>query len=132
MKREYDFSKARRGAVIREGASKERITIRLDRPILDWFRHHVEAKGSGNYQTLINSVLRDYVENQADRRIPSTLAAGIWKCAKATTGLPWRSMFGVSLAVSRSSRSGRALAARAADAADDRRPGRSIRRADKL
>ena len=64
MKREYDFSKARRGAAIREGASKERITIRLDRPILDWFRRRVEAQGFGNYQTLINSVLRDYVENQ--------------------------------------------------------------------
>lgn len=64
MKREYDFSKAQRGAVIQEGASKERITIRLDRPILDWFRRRVEAQGFGNYQTLINSVLRDYVENQ--------------------------------------------------------------------
>jgi len=63
MKREYDFSKAQRGAVIREGASKERITIRIDRPILDWFRRRVEAQGFGNYQTLINSVLRDYVEN---------------------------------------------------------------------
>lgn len=75
MKREYDFSKGRRGAVIRDGASKERITIRLDRPILDWFRRRVESQGFGNYQTLINSVLRGYVENQ-DRSAYPEHAAG--------------------------------------------------------
>jgi hypothetical protein len=42
-------------------AGKTRITIRLDSEIIDWFRSQVEAKGSGNYQTMINNALRDYI-----------------------------------------------------------------------
>lgn len=41
---------------------KTRITIRLDKDVLDWFRGEVEAAGGGNYQTLINNALREYVE----------------------------------------------------------------------
>ena len=40
---------------------KERITIRLDKDVLDWFRAQVTAQGGGNYQTMINQVLRDYI-----------------------------------------------------------------------
>lgn len=78
MKREYDFSHARRGAVIRNRGSKERITIRLDRPIIDWFRRRVEEQGFGNYQTLINSVLRAHVEQEdGDRsRYPENVPEG--------------------------------------------------------
>jgi hypothetical protein len=36
----------------------------LDNEILDWFRDRVEAAGGGNYQTLINDALPDYVRNQ--------------------------------------------------------------------
>jgi uncharacterized protein (DUF4415 family) len=61
MKANYDFSKARRGAVLPPAGNKVRITIRLDREIVDWFRGQVEAAGGGNYQTLINNALRDYV-----------------------------------------------------------------------
>ena len=32
------------------------------RGILDYFRHQVERAGGGNYQTVINNVLRDYIE----------------------------------------------------------------------
>jgi uncharacterized protein (DUF4415 family) len=61
MKAEYDFSKAKRGAVIPLPPGKERITIRLDADILDWFRQHANAQGGGNYQTMINQVLREYI-----------------------------------------------------------------------
>jgi uncharacterized protein (DUF4415 family) len=61
MKREYDFSKARRGAVVSVPKGKTRITIRLDDEILAWFREQVEGAGGGNYQTLINEVLRQHV-----------------------------------------------------------------------
>ena len=61
MKPEYDFSKGKRGAVIPSSVGKERITIRLDKGILDWFRQQASAQGGGNYQTHINLVLRDYV-----------------------------------------------------------------------
>src|SRR6266536_5117104 len=61
MKSEYDFSKGKRGPVIPVPRGKTRITIRLDKELIDWFRSQVEAAGGGNYQTLINSALRDFV-----------------------------------------------------------------------
>lgn len=62
--REYDFSKARRGAVDPLPPGKSRITIRIDDDLLDWFRRQVNAMGGGNYQTLINHALREYVQRQ--------------------------------------------------------------------
>lgn len=61
MKREYDFSKAKRGPVIPVPKGKTRITIRLDEDILAWFRTQVDQAGGGNYQTLINDALRQYI-----------------------------------------------------------------------
>lgn len=65
MKREYDFSRGKRGPVIPIPRGKARITIRLDKDVLDWFRSQVEAAGGGNYQTLINSALKEYVRESA-------------------------------------------------------------------
>jgi uncharacterized protein (DUF4415 family) len=64
MKNRYDFSQGKRGAVIPTPASKERITIRLDADILDFFRDQVERAGGVNYQTAINSVLREYLDGK--------------------------------------------------------------------
>ena len=61
MKTEYDFSQGKRGAVIPLPPGKERITIRLDADILDWFRQQVTTQGGGNYQTMINQALREYI-----------------------------------------------------------------------
>lgn len=61
MRREYDFSKAKRGAVVAAEKGKTRITIRFDTEILDWFRDQVNQAGGGNYQTLMNNALREYV-----------------------------------------------------------------------
>jgi uncharacterized protein (DUF4415 family) len=36
MKKEYDFSKGRRGAVVAPPSGKTRITIRLDDDVLAW------------------------------------------------------------------------------------------------
>jgi hypothetical protein len=58
MRKEYDFSKARRGAVVPAPKGKTRITIRLDDDVLAWFRERVNELGGGNYQTLINQALR--------------------------------------------------------------------------
>jgi uncharacterized protein (DUF4415 family) len=63
MKREYDFSSARRGAVISAPKGKTRITIRIDDEILAWFREQVERTGGGSYQALMNEVLRQHVRN---------------------------------------------------------------------
>jgi uncharacterized protein (DUF4415 family) len=62
MKREYDFRKAKRGAVVSVPKRKTRITIRLDDEILAWFREQVERAGGGNYQTVINEVLRQHIQ----------------------------------------------------------------------
>jgi uncharacterized protein (DUF4415 family) len=60
MKREYDFSRGKRGPVVPPEPGKTRITIRLDNEILDHFRKRVHEMGGGNYQTLINDALREY------------------------------------------------------------------------
>jgi uncharacterized protein (DUF4415 family) len=59
MKEHYDFSKGKRGAVIPAAPGKERITIRLDNDILEHFRD-----AGGNYQTAINTVLREYLDGK--------------------------------------------------------------------
>ncbi len=64
MKKIDDFSKGTRGAVVPAPRGKSRITIRLDDEILDWFRNQVNAAGGGNYQTMINTALRDYIANR--------------------------------------------------------------------
>lgn len=61
IKPEYDFSKGKRGAVIKTPPGKERITIRLDSEVLDWFRHRASDEGGGNYQTMINQALREHI-----------------------------------------------------------------------
>jgi len=64
MKPNYDFSKARRGTVVHAPAGKVRITIRLDRDVVGWFKSQVEAAGGGNYQTLLNNALREYMTSR--------------------------------------------------------------------
>lgn len=64
MKKEYDFSRGRRGVVVPVPPGKTRITIRLDADVLEWFRQQVHAAGGGNYQTLINDALREHVEGR--------------------------------------------------------------------
>lgn len=61
MKREYDFTGAKRGAVVRVPKGKTRITIRLDSDVVEWFRRKVHEAGGGNYQTLMNAALREHV-----------------------------------------------------------------------
>jgi hypothetical protein len=66
VKREYDFSGGRRGAVLKTAPGKARITIRLDHEVLDWFRARVHDMGGGNYQTLINSALVDHIRTNRE------------------------------------------------------------------
>jgi uncharacterized protein (DUF4415 family) len=65
MQEEYDFSGVKRGALDPTPSGKTRITIRLDDDIIEWFRQSVEAAGGGNYQTLINHALRNYIERRS-------------------------------------------------------------------
>ena len=72
MKREYDFSGAKRGRVLRVPKGKTRITIRLDDHVLDWFRRQADEAGGGNYQTLINEALRRHI-SQVQEPLEATL-----------------------------------------------------------
>jgi uncharacterized protein (DUF4415 family) len=69
----YDFSKGKRGPVLPVPPRKERITIRLDTEVLDYFRDEVERAGGGNYQTLINNALRAYIEGGQKPTLEETL-----------------------------------------------------------
>ena len=64
MKAEYDFSKAKRGAVVPQ-TGKTRITIYLDDAVLEGFRNRAEAAGKG-YQTMINDALREYLSKDSE------------------------------------------------------------------
>jgi uncharacterized protein (DUF4415 family) len=66
MKKEYDFSKGKRGAVLPVPTGKTRVTIRLDDDLLDWFRDQVDKAGGGNYQSLINHALRDFMDRSRE------------------------------------------------------------------
>ena len=59
MKKEYDFSKGKRGPVIKP-KGKTRITICLDNDVLGEFRDRSERAGYG-YQTMINDALREHL-----------------------------------------------------------------------
>jgi uncharacterized protein (DUF4415 family) len=66
MKREYDFAKAKRGAVVKAPPGKTRITIRLDNELLEWFRGEAHKAGGASYQSMINDALRGYVESSRE------------------------------------------------------------------
>lgn len=62
MKKNYDFSKGKRGAVDSK-PHKMRISIRFDPDVIKWFKDQVEEAGGGNYQTLMNQALREHIAN---------------------------------------------------------------------
>lgn len=76
MRKEYDFSKGKRGAVV-ASPGKTRITIMLDDDLIEFFRTKAEAQGTG-YQTMINASLRTTVadaQGKSAEEKPLTVAA---------------------------------------------------------
>jgi uncharacterized protein (DUF4415 family) len=63
MRKEYDFSKGKRGPVVKL-SGKTRITMYLDDDILEAFRRRADASGRG-YQTMINEALRAALGHEA-------------------------------------------------------------------
>ena len=61
MKKEYDFSGAKRGPVVKAAPGKTRITIRVDNTTLDWFRGKAHEIGGASYQNLVNDALSRHV-----------------------------------------------------------------------
>jgi len=65
MRKEYDFSNAKRGPVV-SSPGKTRITIMLDDDVIEFFRSRAEAAGTG-YQTMINAALRSAAAQAAGK-----------------------------------------------------------------
>ncbi len=63
--RDIDFSDAKRGAVVKPEPGKTKISIRLDNAVIEYFRDIVTKAGGGNYQTLINDALLEYVHRRS-------------------------------------------------------------------
>ena len=61
-----DFSKGKRGAIIKADPNKIRITIRLDGDVIEYFKKQVHDAGGGNYQTLLNDTLRNYIQSETE------------------------------------------------------------------
>ena len=66
MRDQYDFRQGKRGPVIKPPPGKSRITIRLDNDLLEWFRDQADSVGGGNYQTMINAALRQFMEQDVE------------------------------------------------------------------
>lgn len=63
--RDINFSRAKRGAVVKPEPGKTKISIRLDNTVLKYFRSLVDKAGGGNYQTLINNALLEHVHRRS-------------------------------------------------------------------
>jgi uncharacterized protein (DUF4415 family) len=66
MEAEYYFSPGKRGAIYPILPGKTRITIGLDNEVLAWFREQLYLADGGNYQTLINEALRQYIKQSSE------------------------------------------------------------------
>ena len=66
MKKEYDFSEAKKNPYIHD--LKKQVTIRLDVDTIDYFKHLSEDNGVP-YQTLINLYLRDCAQKHKTLRM---------------------------------------------------------------
>lgn len=73
MRKEYDFSGGKRGAVL-SSPGKTRVTIMLDDDVLEAFRARADASGQG-YQTLINAALRNAIDPESAPVTVSVLRA---------------------------------------------------------
>jgi uncharacterized protein (DUF4415 family) len=63
--RDIDFSRAKRGSVVKPEPGKTKISIRLDNATLEYFRAVVERAGGGNYQSLINEALLAHIHQRS-------------------------------------------------------------------
>ena len=61
MRREYDFSKAKKNPYTRK--LTKQVTIRLEPEVIDYFKE-LSAQNGIPYQTLINLFLRDCAESK--------------------------------------------------------------------
>jgi len=74
MKKTYNFSEGRRGAVAPPtNPGQTPITLPLDDEVVDWFRQQVNDAGGGDYLVLINAVLREHIRRSSGDLLEETL-----------------------------------------------------------
>jgi hypothetical protein len=61
---------------------KPRVTIRLDNDVIEHFMSTVDRAGGGNYQTLINDALREYIRGT---RLETVVREAVRKEVRAVT-----------------------------------------------
>ena len=83
MKKEYDFTKAKRGAVVPQ-TGKTRISIYIDNDVLEQFRQRADTSGRG-YQTMMNEALREYL-GKSPRAVDETTLRRILREELKTVG----------------------------------------------
>jgi len=66
MRAEYDFSKSKKNPYAKR--LKQRVTIRLDEPTVEYFKGLAEETGIP-YQSLINLYLRDCAESRREPKM---------------------------------------------------------------
>ena len=71
MKKEYNFSKGKRGQVVKP-KGKTRITIYLDNDVIEKFRERSDAAGYG-YRTMIYEALKEYLSKREDPVTAATI-----------------------------------------------------------
>jgi hypothetical protein len=87
MRPEYDFSKAKRRALL-PTKGKTRITIYIDDAVLGEFRSRAEKAGGG-YQTMMNDALKAYLADTDDRPLTESVLRRVireeWPASARTT-----------------------------------------------
>ncbi len=76
MQDEYDFSNAKRGAVLPLPTHQTEVRLRLDNEVLDWLKERVDEAGGGDYQSMINTILQTYIETQEDAALIRAIKEG--------------------------------------------------------
>jgi plasmid stability protein len=84
MRKEYNFSRGKRGPVIKS-PGKTRITIMIDDDVIEGYRAKAEAAGRG-YQTLMNEILRAALAED-DRPVTAKM---LRKILREELHTPWR------------------------------------------
>lgn len=69
---EYDLSRAKRDPSVPGQTGKTQITIWVEDDVVQWFKTLVHKAGGGNYQTLMNRALREYM-NKANESLEDVL-----------------------------------------------------------
>ncbi|HSO83244.1 BrnA antitoxin family protein [Thiocapsa sp.] len=73
MKKTYDFSSGKRGAVVPAPPGRTEIMLHLDDEVIAWFRRQVTDAGGGDYQALINAALREHIQRRSGDLLEDTL-----------------------------------------------------------